>query len=212
MSAIELRNISKYFGEKAVVENVTFQVDPGEALCLFGPSGCGKTTLLRIAAGLDVPDNGEVIINDQVVTANGSVFIPPHARDIGMVFQDFALWPHMRVSRHIDFVLRSKGLDQEERKNRTHEMLDLCQLTDYADSFPCDLSGGEQQRLGIARALSTNPQLLLLDEPFSNLDCSIQDRIAEYFLALRKNEGKSIIIATHDQGEATRLTDKEYRF
>ena len=212
MSAIEFCNISKRFGDRLVVDNVSFQVEPGEALCLFGPSGCGKTTLLRIAAGLEQPDSGEVHFNGQVMTGNGSSFVPPHARNAGMVFQDFALWPHMTVHKHLDFVLRPKGMTSLNRKERIGEMLELCQLTEYATSFPCDLSGGEKQRLGIARALVTNPQILLLDEPFSNLDMDLQDRIVQHLLNIRNNEGKSIIIATHDIGESERLADKKYEF
>ncbi|MDX9975563.1 MAG: ABC transporter ATP-binding protein [FCB group bacterium] len=206
MPAIELSNIAKAFGPLRVLRDVSLSVDAGEALAVVGASGCGKTTLLRIVAGLDAPDAGRVCLNDSVVSDDG-VFVPPVERGVGMVFQDFALWPHMSVERHLDFVLRAQRIARNERRGRTDALLDLCRLEDKRRAYPAELSGGQQQRVGIARALATEPRILLLDEPFSNLDADLRDRIAQELLR-RKRGGLAMLLAVHAPEDAAALADR----
>jgi len=180
--------------------NLSFAVGQGELLCLSGPSGCGKTTTLRLIAGLERPDRGAVLIGAEPTADEGKPNMP-EAGGVGMVFQDLALWPHMRVERHLDFVLRGRKLSRASRRERVHAVLDTCRLLDRRRAHPSELSGGQQQRLAIARALATNPGLLLLDEPFANLDADLRDHFTEEFRK-RNREGTTIILASHDQEDA----------
>ncbi|MBI4556040.1 MAG: ABC transporter ATP-binding protein [Candidatus Hydrogenedentes bacterium] len=201
MSVIQCDNLTKRFGGLTVFHDLSLAADSGEALCLFGRSGCGKTTLLRLVAGLEAPDRGQIRLRDTVVSGNG-IFVPPADRRVAMVFQDFALWPHMRVERHLDFVLRSRRMTRCERQCRADALLDLVQLQSHRRAFPHQLSGGEQQRVSIARALATEPDILLLDEPFSNLDATLKTRLWAGILERKQNAGVAILFATHDQQDA----------
>jgi iron(III) transport system ATP-binding protein len=196
---IELDSVSKRFGGQTLLTDFSLRIQSGSAATLLGPSGVGKTTVLRMVAGLERPDAGRVILRDQVVD-DGVVLVPPLNRRIGMVFQDFALWPHMTVVRHLEFVLRAVGLDRESRLERTQALLDLCDLHALRKTRPGTLSGGEQQRLAVARALATEPDILLLDEPFSNLDDPRRDRIVE-FLSAQLDAGVTILTASHSPDE-----------
>ncbi len=205
MSNIEVQGIFKTYGEATAVKDLSFTVEQGTSLCLFGPSGCGKTTTLRLLAGLEGPDQGVIRIDGEVTNAPDETR-PHHPGAVGMVFQDLALWPHMRAERHIDFVLRGVGLGRSERILRVNALLKTCCIDDKKRAFPSALSGGEQQRLALARALAATPPLLLLDEPLANLD----DDLREHFLTAfqrRKLDGATIIFATHDREEADALAD-----
>lgn len=207
MHVLELENVVKRFGTICAVDGVSFAVEKGELLCLFGPSGCGKTTTLRLIAGLEMPDEGVVRINGKVASGEGS-YIPPVDRRIGMVFQDLALWPHMRVEKHLEFVVRGRGLPRQARQKRVDDLLDLCQLTDRRRAYPHELSGGEKQRLAIARALSTDPAILLLDEPLSGLDTELRTRMLAEIERLQGTLGVTVIYVTHHEHEALAIADR----
>jgi iron(III) transport system ATP-binding protein len=210
MRAIEVNNVSKSFGARNVLHQVSFNLDTGGILCLQGPSGCGKTTLLRCIAGLETPDAGVISLFGNVVCGEGRL-VPPMDRNIGMVFQDFVLWPHMRVHAHIEFVLKMAGIRRAERKECCMRLLDLCELEDNRRDYPNTLSGGQQQRLAIARAIATRPRLLLLDEPFSNLDDRLRNRIGAEILRLVRDERLTVILATHNPQDAQTLDCSDYR-
>jgi iron(III) transport system ATP-binding protein len=205
--AVELTAVSKRFGPVAALAAVSLAVEAGEAVGLFGPSGCGKTTLLRIVAGLETPDQGRVAILGRPAWGDG-IALAPRERGIGMVFQDFALWPHLTVAGHLDFVLRGRRLSRAKRRERSEALLDLVGLRDRGRDRPAQLSGGEQQRVAIARALAPAPAILLLDEPFANLDAAIRDRIAAELIRRKRDERVAILIATHNREDLERLTDR----
>jgi ABC-type Fe3+/spermidine/putrescine transport system ATPase subunit len=207
MHAIELASVTKRFGKLLVLDNLSLAVDEGETLCVLGPSGSGKTTLLRIVAGLELPDRGEVLING-VYANRKRTYMPPAEREIGMVFQDLALWPHMRAERHLDFVLQARRLPREDRRARIEDLLEMCRLGGRRRAYPSELSGGQQQRLAIARALAHDPKILLLDEPFANLDATLQEHILREILRLRRDLGITIVFATHDEHQAGSFSDK----
>jgi iron(III) transport system ATP-binding protein/putative spermidine/putrescine transport system ATP-binding protein len=204
MSMLELKNVGKRFGDRWLFRDLSFTVDAGQALCLFGPSGCGKTTLLRLIAGFDRPDLGAIHIQGELASG-GAIFMPPRRRAMAMVFQDFALWPHMTVERHLDFVLKTRKLRRKDRAARTDALLDLCRLEDKRRAYPATLSGGEQQRLGIARALATSPRVLLMDEPFSNLDAALRSQISDEIRRLKRVENMAVLVATHTPEDAQML-------
>ena len=206
MAAVELDRVTKRFGDVTALSDVSLRVGQGEFLCLFGPSGCGKTTLLRLIAGLEVPDAGRVLIHGAVAT-DRIIVVPPADRGVGMVFQDLALWPHMRAARHIDFVLRGRGLSKAQRRERVDGLLALSQLEERRRTYPNQLSGGEAQRLAIARALATDPGILLLDEPFANLDVPRRHRIIDEILRRKRDNGLTVVMATHNRQEAEDLSD-----
>lgn len=202
---LEVKNLSKSFDGRIVIGPLSFALSKGECLCVEGPSGSGKTTLLRLIAGLERPDGGTISIDSATVSGNG-VLTPPHERGLSLVFQDLALWPHLRVDRQIEFVARDSKLSTEERRRRVETLLDLVRLDDHRGKRPADLSGGERQRLAIARALAADARLLLFDEPFAHLDGSHRDRIITHLLEL-KNDGYSLLIAAHDASLLDKLSD-----
>ncbi|MEW6352665.1 MAG: ABC transporter ATP-binding protein [Thermodesulfobacteriota bacterium] len=210
MPAIEFRGVAKKFAEIAVIEDLSFSLDAGRLLWVSGPSGAGKTTLLRLIAGLELPDQGSILLNEVVVTDSG-VYVPPAQRGLGMVFQGFALWPHMSVTRHLEFVLKARGMPRFERKERVREMLSLCGLMERAAACPSKLSGGEQQRLAIARAMVADPTILLLDEPLSNLDPALKERMLGEILRRKRDEGLTVVMATHDHDEIRSEADQVLR-
>lgn len=204
MHALELENVSKEFDGKIAVESFTLTLSPGSALCLFGPSGAGKTTLLRLIAGLERPDEGKIVIGGTQVAGNG-VWIEPGDRGLNMVFQDLALWPHMHAMKHLAFVLRGRGMSRAERLTKAGNLLKCVDLEANTRKYPHEMSGGEQQRLAIARALATDPKLLLLDEPFAHLDERRSDAIAAEIRARKEQQGLTLVLASHNERDAERL-------
>lgn len=202
---LTLNDIHASLGGQAILRGLSFVLADGEVACLLGPSGCGKTTALRAIAGFVEPQQGEVALLDLCISCPGSV-VPPERRGIGMVFQDYALFPHLSVADNIAFGLGAKSA--AERQALVSEMLDLVGLNDKAQAFPHELSGGQQQRIALARALAPKPKLLLMDEPFSNLDTDLRRQLSLEMKSILKRQGIAAILVTHDQQEAFTLSDK----
>lgn len=200
-----LENLSHFYDGKAVVDDVSLRLAPGELVCLLGPSGCGKTTTLRIAAGLEAVRHGRVRLNGRLVSGDG-VHVPPEARQVGFLFQDYALFPHLDVRANVEFGL--DALPRPERKRRALDMLAQVGMADYAGAWPHQLSGGQQQRVGLARALAPQPGLMLLDEPFSGLDKRLRDQIRDETLHVLKASRVATLMVTHDPEEAMFMADR----
>jgi len=200
--AVRCKDLSKSFGRTPAVNGIDLEVEEGSFMALLGPSGCGKTTLLRLIAGFETPDRGIVEVGGKPVAAPG-IFVPPEKRRVGIVFQDYALFPHLSVGDNIAYGL-SRGVD---RKGRVEEMLSLVGMKNYQLRMPHELSGGEQQRVAIARALAPEPEVLLLDEPFSNLDADLRTRIRSEVKGILACAGATVIFVTHDQEEAMFMGD-----
>jgi len=206
---VKLVNVVKTYKKVTAVAGISLSINKGELVTFLGPSGCGKTTTLRLIAGLEVPDSGEIYINNILVSApEKGVFVPPHKRGIGMVFQNYAVWPHMTVFENIAYGLKLQKLPKEEIARRVKEALDLVGLSGLGDRYPTQLSGGQQQRVALARALVTRPQLLLLDEPLSNLDAKLRERMRFEIRSLVKNLGLTAVYVTHDQEEAMAMSSR----
>lgn len=204
MSILNCQHVTKYFGETPAVKDLTLKVEAGEFLALLGPSGCGKTTSLRLIAGLETPTSGEIQIYGQPV-ANDSTWQPAHQRRVGLVFQDYALFPHMDVAHNIGYGLKGNW---SAKQDRIAEMLALVGLALMDKRYPHELSGGQQQRVALARALAPQPKLLLLDEPFSNLDANLRWQVREEVRRIVKELGIATVLVTHDQAEAFSLADE----
>ncbi|MDR2732730.1 MAG: ATP-binding cassette domain-containing protein [Fibromonadaceae bacterium] len=204
MSFLEIKNLTKRFGSQTVLKDINAKIKKGEFLCILGPSGCGKTTLLRIIAGLETADSGQVIINGRDCT-----FLPPSKRNFGIVFQSYALFPNMTVLGNVLFGLKQKKeMNAAERKKKALEMLNLVDLTEHSDKYPRQLSGGQQQRTAIARAIALSPSYLLLDEPLSALDAKVRAKLRTEIRALQRKIGVTTIMVTHDQEEALTMADR----
>src|SRR2546422_478182 len=203
MAGLELRDITKRFERAVAVDGVSVEVTDGEFLTLLGPSGCGKTTTLRIIAGLVAPDEGEVLLDGKPVQ-----HFPAHRRQTAMVFQSYALFPHMTVSENIGFGLRMRALPGDLIQQRVGEALALVELEGLSDRYPRQLSGGQQQRVAVARAIVTRPKVLLFDEPLSNLDAKLRERLRLELRALQQRLGVTTVYVTHDQAEALALSDR----
>ncbi len=203
-NALECQNLYKFFNHIPAVDDLSFVVEQGEFVTLLGPSGCGKTTTLRLIAGFEEPDNGTIKINERVV-ANGSGYTPPEKRNVGMVFQDYALFPHVNVAENIAFGLKDKS---KAKQKRVDSLLDLVGLAGYQNRMPHELSGGQQQRVALARALAPQPDILMLDEPFSNLDTSLREQVRADVRKILRETGTTAIFVTHDQHEALSLSDE----
>jgi ABC-type Fe3+/spermidine/putrescine transport system ATPase subunit len=202
MKIVALNSVTKIYNTTKIVENISLEINEGERIVILGPSGCGKTTILRLIAGFIAPDTGSISIGGDLVSKNGRIIKPPEQRNLGMVFQDLALWPHFSVQGNIDFGLRAKGLPKIERTHRIREILDLVGMADYADRKPAELSGGQQQRVALARALVLEPNVLLMDEPLSSLDLELNIRLRKEILQLQENLGFTLLYVTHDRDEA----------
>ena len=202
MAFLTITNLAKRFGPVTALADISFSIERGRFLALLGPSGCGKTTLLRALAGLIKPDRGRITVADKDITD-----LSPHQRDVGMVFQDFALFPHMSVYDNIGFGLRMKGLDKQEIRTKVDEVLALVQLTGMEQRKPQQLSGGQQQRVALARALVTEPKVLLFDEPLSQLDAKLRKALQVWIRDLQRRLEITTVYVTHDQAEALALSD-----
>ncbi len=203
MTSIRLASLTKRYGALTVVDRVSFAGERGEFVTLLGPSGCGKTTTLRMIAGFVVPTNGHIEIGEREVTR-----VPPNRRDVALVFQNYALFPHMTVADNVAFGLRMRGMRRSDRDTRVAQALEMVKLRGYEDRFPKALSGGQQQRVALARALVINPQLLLLDEPFGALDKQLRDHMRDELRVLQRRLGIATVFVTHDQQEALALSDR----
>ncbi|MDQ3185903.1 MAG: ABC transporter ATP-binding protein [Pseudomonadota bacterium] len=202
---LALKNIQHAYGKQVVVNDLSFTLQKGEIGCLLGPSGCGKTTVLRCIAGFEPISAGEILLNGEVIS-NAGFYLPPEQRHIGMVFQDYALFPHLTVVANIGFGLHR--MQKRERASRVAELLQTVGLADAAAKYPHELSGGQQQRVALARALAPRPELLLLDEPFSNLDVSLRERLSLEVRDILKSQNATAILVTHDQDEAFAIADE----
>lgn len=204
MAFLEINNVSKVFGKDTVaVDNFNLHMERGELVSFLGPSGCGKTTTLRMVAGFETPTTGQIIIDGRDVT-----HMPPNQRDVGMVFQAYALFPNMTVADNIGFGLKIAKKPVDEIRNRVNEMLDLIHMSGYGDRYPYQLSGGQQQRVALARALALSPEVLLLDEPLSALDAKIRVMLRAEIRAIQQRLGITAIYVTHDQEEALSISDR----
>ena len=207
MVHLELANLTKRYNGIASVDGVSLQVEKGEFICLLGPSGCGKTTSLRMIAGFLEPDGGEILVNGKRVSAPGAV-VPPERRNMGMIFQSYAIWPHMTVLDNVAYGLKMQKVPAAERQKGAREMLAAARLTDHAGKYPAALSGGQQQRVALARALAPNPDILLLDEPLSNLDANLRGEMRFEIRRLHEQFHNTSIYVTHDQVEAMTMADR----
>ena len=202
MSGLEIRNVSKRFGDFTAVGDVSLSIPHGTFVCMLGPSGCGKTTLLRMIAGLEDPTSGTILLDGADVTT-----VPTHRRDFGMVFQSLALFPHLNVGDNIAYPLRIRGIDRVARRTRVDELLAMIHLQGYAGRPVSKLSGGQRQRVAIARALALSPKLFLLDEPLSALDAKLREAMQVELRQLQQSLGITTIVVTHDQREAMTMAD-----
>ncbi|MBB6454603.1 iron(III) transport system ATP-binding protein [Salirhabdus euzebyi] len=200
---IKIQNVSKYFGENKAIDNINITINKGEFFTLLGPSGCGKTTLLRTLAGFYQQDEGDVHFGDTLIND-----VPAHKRNIGMVFQNYAIFPHLTVGENIAYGLKARKVNKEEIKVRSKEALDMVELTHLQDRQPSQLSGGQQQRVALARAIVIHPGLLLMDEPLSNLDAKLRVKMREDIKQLQKSLNITTIYVTHDQEEALAVSDR----
>jgi multiple sugar transport system ATP-binding protein len=206
-TTITIKNLSKHFGKVAAVNNVSLTIEDGTFLTLLGPSGCGKTTLLRCVAGLEDPDGGEIYIGSkQVFSYDKGISLPPGKRDLGLVFQNYALWPHMKVNKNITFALEIQKMDQAEMQKRVKESLAEVKMEGYEDRYPREMSGGQQQRIALARMLAYRPKVFLLDEPLSNLDARLRMDMRSELKRLHHVAGATTIYVTHDQVEALTMS------
>ncbi len=201
---LEVSHLSRSFGGRSVVSDVNLTIAPGQVTCLLGPSGCGKSTTLRMIAGVERPDTGRIVMDGQVVY-DAEISLPPEARSVGLMFQDFALFPHLTVAGNVAFGLRG---DKAAKAHRVNELLERVNLAGYAAKHPHELSGGEQQRVALARALAPRPRLMLMDEPFSGLDNRLRDGIRDTTLEVLKDEGAAVLLVTHEPDEALRMADE----
>ena len=207
MSSITLNNITKNYGDVQIIQNFSDRFNDREFITLLGPSGCGKTTMLRMIAGFEKPTTGEIKIDD-VVVSGADKFVPPNLRNIGMVFQSYAVWPHMNVFDNVAYPLKIKRVPRSEITERVMNILEAVHLSPYVKRMPSELSGGQQQRIALGRALVSNPRVLLLDEPLSNLDAKLRESMRFEIKEVQKRFGITVVYVTHDQTEAMAMSDR----
>lgn len=209
MGTIEITNLTKRYGDQLAVDGLDLAIEDGQFITLLGPSGCGKTTTLRMLAGFIQPDEGTIAVDGRVLSSPAGV-VPPDERGMGMVFQSYALWPHKSVYQNVAYGLRMQRprLARKDIRTRVRAILDVVSLPGYEDRFPGQLSGGQQQRVALARSLVTEPSILLLDEPLSNLDARLRDRMREEVHEIQRRTDITFVYVTHDQGEAMSMSDR----
>ena len=207
MATVTIRNVTKAFGDNVVLKAFDAEFQDGEFITLLGPSGCGKTTMLRMIAGFEKPTEGEIYIDGQLVSG-GKTFVPPEKRGVGMVFQSYAVWPHMNVFDNVAYPLTIRKAPKDEIRRDVDRVLEMTHLTQYAQRFPNQLSGGQQQRVALARALVAAPKLLLLDEPLSNLDAKLRESMRFEIKEIQRQLGITVVYVTHDQTEAMAMSDR----
>jgi iron(III) transport system ATP-binding protein len=208
MPGVTITSLTKRYGDVAAVEGLSLEVKPGELVALLGPSGCGKTTTLRLVAGFLKPEAGEIWVGNRCLSSSAAV-VPPERRRMAMIFQSYALWPHMTVAQNVGYGLRFKRhLSRPERQQRVREMLRVVQLAGFEGRYPGELSGGQQQRVAVARALVVEPEILLLDEPLSNLDANLREEMRFEIRRLHEAFGITTLYVTHDQAEAMVISDR----
>jgi iron(III) transport system ATP-binding protein len=208
MPGVTLKELSKHYGDVGAVNGLSLAVEPGELVALLGPSGCGKTTTLRLVAGFLAPEGGEIWVGERCLSSPASV-VPPERRRMAMIFQSYALWPHMTVAQNVAYGLRFKpGVARADRDHRVKEILKVVQLAGYEGRYPGELSGGQQQRVAVARALVIEPEILLLDEPLSNLDANLREEMRFEIRRLHEAFGITTLYVTHDQAEAMVISDR----
>jgi len=200
---VRLEDVSKKFGDVGAVEGASFEIEDGELFFLLGPSGCGKTTLLRLIAGFVHPDRGRILFGDTLMNE-----VPPNRRNTGMVFQNYALWPHMTVRKNVEYGLRVRKSPSKERQKKVDEVLSLVRMSGYGERYPSELSGGQQQRVAVARVLVVEPGILLLDEPLSNLDAKLRIEMRDEIKRIHEEIGITFLYVTHDQKEALSMADR----
>jgi len=209
MASIEIKGISKQYAGRTILSDLSLELQDGECFTLLGPSGCGKTVLLRLIAGFEAPDSGRILIGGDVVAdAASGEMLPPDKRSLGMVFQDYAVWPHMTVFDNVAYPLKLAGIAADELKRRALRIIDLVGLAHLDQRLPSQLSGGQQQRVALARALVSEPQILLLDEPLNNLDANLREEMRFEIKALQQKTGVTILYVTHDQEIALGIADR----
>ncbi len=208
-TSITVKNLTKYFGDVKAVNDVSLTIEPGSFLTLLGPSGCGKTTLLRCIAGLEDPDGGEIYVGDTLIFSHAKgISLPPGKRELGFVFQNYALWPHMKVEKNITFALEIQGMSKEDMQERVKETLEEVQMQGYEERYPREMSGGQQQRIALARMLAYRPKVFLMDEPLSNLDARLRMDMRAELKRLHHSSDATTIYVTHDQVEALTMSTK----
>jgi len=207
MASLTISGLTRRFGKSTALDALSVTVEEGEFLAILGPSGCGKTTLLRLIAGFDRPDAGEIRLGDRVFSAPGQ-HVPPEERGLGMVFQSYALWPHMTVAQNVDFALRIRRLPERVRTARVAEVLGSVGLSGFERRRPAELSGGQRQRVALARCLAMKPDLILMDEPLSNLDAPLREAMHVELRRIHRETGTTILYVTHDQDEAMALANR----
>jgi len=206
---LRVSELLKRYGATVAVDHVSFEVAKGEVVTLLGPSGCGKSTTLRAVAGLELADGGEIeLAGNMVTSARQGVFLAPEKRNVGVVFQSYAIWPHMTVGQNVGYPLRLRGVSSRERERKVAEMLAMVGLADYVQRPATKLSGGQQQRVALARALCYEPDILLLDEPLSNLDAKLRPELLEQIHTLQRQRGTAVLFVTHDQMEAMTVSHR----
>ncbi len=205
---VKIENVTKAYSKTTVIKEMSLDIEKGERVVILGPSGCGKTTLLRMVAGFIHPDKGKLIIEGKTVADSGKCITGPESRQVGMVFQDLALWPHMTGYKNIEFGLKAKKVPKAEIKERINAILEKVQMIQFKDAYPGDLSGGQQQRIALARALVTSPKILLMDEPLSSLDTDLRSILMREILRLQEELAITMIYVTHDREEAFSLATR----
>ena len=209
MASIEIENLTKRYGAMTALDNVSLKIESGEFLVLLGPSGCGKTTLLRCLAGLETPDEGEIYMDGELVfSSKFNRIVPPGKRNLGMVFQSYALWPHMTVRDNVKFGLDVLNLSESDSKDRLDQVLKDLGMSDLQNRYPSELSGGQQQRVALARLLATKPPVFLMDEPLSNLDARLRMDMRVELKKFQASTGSTTVYVTHDQTEAMTMSTR----